>query len=468
MENILYFIIFLLCRYLGCLFLLYYLRCLFSVGRTKRKRNRKGSIRGNLGSDSVIVSLSRWMKSNGWENICDVNLRDFDSTGRGIFSKKSIKQPATLIQIPYDLMITYSMLHTSEISNIILKNANKSRLLLHDLLALFLVFERHKDSKSEWKHYLDSLPQKPPPLLFMSDLNEIGFLPETVKDIVLPSRWKFEESWKRALESIAPSWKCVCCRKERDRVFTFDSFSWGYAMVNTRAVYIDPQTVKDLSKFSEVNSHPLISDEPCMALCPYLDMFNHSCDARTEAELKKNISGWVYELRTLTPYKKYEQIFISYGAHDNVKLLCEYGFFLPGNKFDRICFSFKVVSDVLHVKLNGRQYRFIMDKSLNSDLHISSLGLSFNLKAMLLVAFWDDIGSWNTCIFSENYSKDMLDQMMKCGKSLLKSKMDDNVDWLRRLDSRLHEFSTCFLNIVEYIKYENILITSLMCNLVET
>lgn len=42
-----------------------------------------------------------------------------------------------------------------------------------------------------------------------------------------------------------------------------------------------------------------------------------------------------FEIKTLSPYKKGEQVFINYGPHDNLAMLKEYGFVLPEN-----CYNF--------------------------------------------------------------------------------------------------------------------------------
>lgn len=432
----------------------------FTVGRTKRKRTNKTYNRGNLANGKVVVALSRWMKANGWKNTFNLSLRDFECTGRGVFSSKNIKEYATLIEIPYNLMITYGTIQKSEILNTLTFNPNQNW-YFHDFLALFLMFEKHKDHKSIWKFYIDSLPQEIPPLPFTFSHGEMELLPDTVKDLALSLRGKFEESWSRIQRSIVSSWKCDCCKKEADRVFTFDSYRWGYAMVNTRAVYVDPQIVQELSEISNNNFRSMFSDQPCMALCPYLDMFNHSCDSKTEAALIKNGSAFVYELKTLTPYKKYEQIFISYGSHDNVKLLCEYGFFLTVNKLDRIRFNFEEVLEVLNIKLASKQYKLIMDKNFKSDLYINYLGLSFNLKSVLCAAFEDDICNCKMYIFSENYPQDVFRQMSEWGKILLKRKMEYNVEWLTKFEVDACKFTLSFCKVIEYIKYENDLIGEL-------
>lgn len=41
-----------------------------------------------------------------------------------------------------------------------------------------------------------------------------------------------------------------------------------------------------------------------------------------------------FEIKTLTPYKKGEQVYINYGPHDNLAILKEYGFVLSENSYN--------------------------------------------------------------------------------------------------------------------------------------
>lgn len=74
--------------------------------------------------------------------------------------------------------------------------------------------------------------------------------------------------------------------------------------------------------------------------------------ANTEANLVQDGGELVYQLKTLAGFKKKKQIFISYGQHDNVKLLNEYGFFMPGNIYDTLIFKFEDVLKVLGFNLD--------------------------------------------------------------------------------------------------------------------
>uniref|UniRef100_F6PI16 SET domain-containing protein n=3 Tax=Ciona intestinalis TaxID=7719 RepID=F6PI16_CIOIN len=59
-------------------------------------------------------------------------------------------------------------------------------------------------------------------------------------------------------------------------------------------------------------------------LVPYLDLLNHSNEVNTKAEF--NNTNKCFELRTHCKFKRFAQVFISYGALSNSTLLVEYGF----------------------------------------------------------------------------------------------------------------------------------------------
>ena len=43
-----------------------------------------------------------------------------------------------------------------------------------------------------------------------------------------------------------------------------------------------------------------------------------------------------YEIISQSSYRRHEQVFINYGAHDNTKLLLEYGFIVPHNPHNSV------------------------------------------------------------------------------------------------------------------------------------
>lgn len=413
------------------------------MGRTKRKRNRKTISGKNLDSEDTIICLRKWMTNQGWQNQTSLQLHEFAITGRGISSTKNIARGATLIKVPFKLLITLNSIQESELLDILSLSTEK-QLSIQDLLVLFLILERNKGCDSKWRAYIESLPQQSPWLPFkLSDI-DIKALPFHIRETIRRSRWNMNESWKRLRKSIN-SYEHKRC------VLDVNSFTWAFTMVNTRAVYVDPQIIHNLSELSDRDLRRVLSDEPCMALCPFLDMFNHSADAKTVAELKHGNNGWYYELRTLCGYKKYEQIFISYGSHDNLKLFCEYGFFIPWkNMLDTVKFSIDEVLNVLGKQISNKNMHFLQERKIDRNLYIGFDGLSFNLKALFYFVLQFDVNVWTTCVFTESYSEEVLNQFQLFAFNVLQHKLL----CVQRSLFKIENNKKCDnINLINYLKY---------------
>ncbi|KAB0798383.1 hypothetical protein PPYR_09376 [Photinus pyralis] len=430
------------------------------MGRTwRRRRSRKknSSISTALNHDSMIVNLTRWMTRHNWNNETKLKLSHFKNTGRGVTCDRSLMIEDTLIEVPYALMITLDSL---EGVGEVVVTPNGEKLTIHDLLSLFLVIERHKGESSNWKYYLDSLPDCLPHLPWLATSSEIDLFPNTLRETILNRRENFELSWKRSKESINPRWKCECCQTVGHRVITLNSFIWAYVMVNTRAVYVDPNVVRELSSSKWGN---ILSDEPSMALCPFLDMFNHSNNARTSATLVKSDGKWVYKLITLSPSKRHEEIFISYGTHDNIKLLCEYGFFIPHQGLDCISWTLSDTLEATKMKLNERQYKFLKTRKLDDSLYIDCNGLSFNLKAALFVILNPFISDWCSCVFGNFPSGCSSQEMQELCRKLLAWKANKLLGELQRMENYGSQRSETFRNLLNYQNYLLVLVDK-MCD----
>lgn len=394
------------------------------MGRTQRQRKRNSSTKvAVVENDPTIINLKRRLKLKKYLLPC-LKVADFQSSGRGFICNQPIKASTTLLRIPLKAMITFDTLVNSDIKECLLPN---SKFSFQTLLSVFLVFEKHK-VKSDWTFYFDTIPKESPPLPCFTCDNEIDCLPNDLKRLVCTSKEKFTQMWLQIVNCINSRWFCSCCSRSAKSIFNLSDFSWGYSMVNTRAVYVDPKIFKKPNEWVD-----FILDEPSMALCPLLDMFNHSFEAKTDAKLVEYKGEWFFQLTTLTNHKKYEQVFISYGSHNNEVLLHEYGFFILGNPLDCVKFTLEDTLFVTNINLSAAQQNFIRSKDLTNNLYISSMGLSFNLKALLYIFFQKNTQKWSSNIFSENYeleiemkinhvAKILLNQ--KARKYLLKSNLD--------------------------------------------
>lgn len=411
------------------------------MGRTQRRRAKKKHFNkspSSLDHEESLINLRKFLSKQGFKNETSLKLYDFPQTGRGVSTKKSLKKNDILIKIPFNLMITF----TTIIKNINFNNyfKPKTKLNIHELLTFYLILERH-NPQSKWRPYISVLPETPPWLpQFLTD-EQIGRLPLDLRLQTLKSRDSFESSWLRLKQSILKDRKCVHCDKRLDCVFDLNSFTWGYILVNTRAVYVNPEIIRELS------DHEILSDEPCMALCPYLDMFNHNFNTDTKAELIKCHDELFFQLITLSQSKKHEQVFISYGAHDNVKLFTEYGFFIPGNTYDSIQFESTEVLKVLELVLSSFQFKFIREHCLDcfSKLYFCETGASFHLKAFLFVCHYCDIKDYACFIYGGSYCQNFELFVENCCKKLLIFRLNceiESLDKLSGLNCVLFQFLT--------------------------
>ncbi|XP_018574007.1 SET domain-containing protein 4 [Anoplophora glabripennis] len=416
------------------------------MGRTRRLRlKRKHSVRSlNMDNELTTINLTKWLVDNNWRNDTNLRLRGFPETGRGVTSSRQIKENDILIAVPCDLMITYNTLQENLQEMI---SPRSHGLKIHDLLTLFLMNEKRKD-KSLWRAYMDSLPSELPLLPWLAPTREINLYPLDLRIISEKTHETFTESMSRVKKSISKVDGCV---------FDENLFKWGYVLVNTRAVYFDPKIVKSNQQLLE----NVLIDQPSMALCPFLDMFNHHFLAMTEAEAVEKEGKLVYRLKTFTEYKRYDQIFISYGSHDNIKLLMEYGFFIPGNNLDVVVYDLQNLLDVFSPNLDQKRYKFIMDHGFNSDLYIGYLGISFNLKAVLFVFFCEQIQDYSAVIFSDIYPEDFLLTMSGWILELLDYKLTIfESDYNKLKDCGLAKSGNAKL-MEDFLKYRTVLVNDL-------
>lgn len=242
-------------------------------------------------------------------------------------------------------------------------------------------------------------------------------------------------------------------------VFNGNLFKWAYNMVNTRAIYIDPNLVYEINKKKSLEINENLSDEPSMALCPFLDMFNHHFNAKTEATLiiNKENDEYFYQLYSLNEICKYNEVFISYGSHDNMKLLLEYGFFIYDNKFDCIKFNYEEIFNTLKLNFNERQFKFVREHNLLENLYINTEGPSFQLKSLLFVGFNENLKKFHTYIYgNEVETLDLKDSILKLLNFKLKVVKNDFTM------SRMIE-NQCLL--MDFLNYRVNYVENLICNL---
>ncbi|NWU64589.1 SETD4 protein, partial [Pterocles burchelli] len=295
-----------------------------SRGRTGRKRRRKhlqSFMDGvNCSHKLEYIKLKKWLKDRGFE---DSNLRpaEFWDTGRGLMTTKALQTGDLIISLPEKCLLTTGMVLSSCLGEYIMKWKPPISPLI--ALCTFLIAEKHAGEKSLWKPYLDVLPKTYTcPVCLEHDV--VSLLSEPLRKQAQEQRTTVHElymSSKAFFSSLQPLFS-----ENTETIFNYSALEWAWCTINTRTIYM---------KHSQRECFSLEPD--VYALAPYLDLLNHSPNVQVKAAFNEQTRS--YEIRTNSLCKKYEEVFICYGPHDNQRLLLEYGFVAMDNPHSSVYVS---------------------------------------------------------------------------------------------------------------------------------
>ncbi|CAO3650825.1 unnamed protein product [Cunninghamella blakesleeana] len=266
----------------------------------------KNYIQGTVVSDVKYELFIDWLKKSHFPTT-KLALATFKNTGRGMMAVEDIQAGDVIVQVPKSFLISNNLLH---------KEYGSHPLSTHQILAFHLVILLVKDTKENkwWKPYLDLLPShfNTLPVTFPTVL--LKHLPKGLAEEVSLQRKKIKEDYQA----------CIRFMKSRPSLLpflshvTFKKYEWAWLCVNTRCIHVS--TGDKTAKGGDI------------AMAPLLDFLNHTDEARIESKFNQQTQS--FEIKTLIPYRKGEQVFINYGPHDNQSLLKEYGFVLSENGYN--------------------------------------------------------------------------------------------------------------------------------------
>lgn len=365
-----------------------------SMGRTNRYRKRKKandleiqSTNGrveSMNSDDIYINLTRSLYRNGWLNETNLKVGEFPITGRGIYSTRNFQKHDLLISLPITSLISIASIADDMkfrfLINRMFGDAEK-QITSQSLLALYLLYLKHTGQRTE---YISTLPASFSVPYFCQRDEIMDMLPD-VRDKVYEQRDTVDSDFD-CFQIHFKEARCMCCnRLYFCDIFDKLEFEWAFFAVNSRSVYLNPEKipVRHIDVVRTVQK--LVKDEPTLALAPFLDLLNHSCTASTGLYIKNTDVGPLYQLYTTVPFAKYEQVFISYGALENVKLLTEYGFFLPNNKYDFVELKRKDIDS--HLKRIPYRVRLLLAKeNVDQNLFVNRVnGFSHNIRLLIYI-----------------------------------------------------------------------------------
>ncbi|KMT02293.1 hypothetical protein BVRB_9g206110 [Beta vulgaris subsp. vulgaris] len=250
--------------------------------------------------DSVenAEALQKWLSGSGLPPQ-KMRIEKVDVGERGLVANNNIRKGEKLLFVPPSLVISAdSVWSCPEAGKVLKRNSVPD----WPLLATYLISEASQMSSSRWSNYISALPRQPYSLLYWT---------RSELDRYLEASQIRERAIERSNDVIGTynDLKLRIFSKHPDlfpeEVFNMETFRWSFGILFSRLVRLPSMDGK-------------------VALVPWADMLNHSCEVETYLDYDKSSEGIVFT--TGRPYQPGEQVFISYGKKSNGELLLSYGF----------------------------------------------------------------------------------------------------------------------------------------------
>ncbi|XP_063067853.1 SET domain-containing protein 4 [Engraulis encrasicolus] len=410
--------------------------------RSRKKRKKRTTDSQTLCHESQFVDLRRWLRDRGFRSklLTPAHFRD---TGRGLMATSPIKANDMLISLPEQCLLTTSTVLRSYLG----EHIKRWKPPVSPLLALctFLIAERHAGSLSEWKPYIDVLPQTYTCPAYFTD-KVMGLLPAGLKAKGLDQRERVRELHSSAAAFFASLQPLL--REPVGAVFSHNALQWAWCSVNTRTVYMTHPQSPHLSM--EKNNY---------ALAPYLDLLNHSPQVQVTAGFNRD--SRCYEIRSCEGCRRFQQAFICYGPHDNQRLLLDYGFVASGNPHSVVYVDLGTLKLCLDEKDKQLKQKllFLKEHDFLKNLTFGLDGPSWRLMTALrfLSLKPENYASWKSVLLGAAVSKDREASAIQAALQLCQVLLEESSLALKRL-SQLKEGAdssvTEQLSMVEFLRRE--------------
>ncbi|XP_057309352.1 SET domain-containing protein 4-like [Hydractinia symbiolongicarpus] len=309
-----------------------------NMGRTARKRRRKGQRSLTCHKNTYETSLFKWALENGLM-LRGVTWSSFENTGRGLKATKYFYENDTIISIPRTLLLTFDDVWSTKIKHAMTVLSSKhERLTAKSAFSLFLVLEKYKGHASKYWSYMNSLPSFYTTPSYIPT-REAAKMPEFVRDNI--------KEHKKSILHQFNNIQTVLFMITQKLKITKEDVCWAWNTINTRSIYFHPRNLR-------CSTH-INASEIDFALAPVLDLLNHDSLAKIDATF--NVKKESYEIKTFDTYKPNDQIFINYGPHSNRTLFSEYGFFIPNNSHTFIPIALEKVTQYFGAGTGIETYR---------------------------------------------------------------------------------------------------------------
>ncbi|KVI10625.1 Rubisco LS methyltransferase, substrate-binding domain-containing protein [Cynara cardunculus var. scolymus] len=244
------------------------------------------------------AALQKWLTDSGLPPQ-KMDIQKVDIGERGLVATNNIRKGEKLLFVPPSLVISANSEWSFPEAGEVLKRYDVPD---WPLIATYLISEASLMKSSRWSNYISALPRQPYSLLYWTRAELDRYL-------------EASQIRERAIERINNVTGTYNDLKARifskhpnlfpEEVFNMETFRWSFGILFSRMVRLP-------------------SLDGRVALVPWADMLNHSCDVETFLDYDKSTKGVVFT--TDRPYQPGEQVFISYGRKSNGELLLSYGF----------------------------------------------------------------------------------------------------------------------------------------------
>ncbi|EEF30179.1 ribulose-1,5 bisphosphate carboxylase/oxygenase large subunit N-methyltransferase, chloroplastic [Ricinus communis] len=252
----------------------------------------------DIDSSDNAAALQRWLSNNGLPDQ-KMAIDKVEVGERGLVALKNIRKGEKLLFVPPSLVITADSEWSCPEAGEVLKQYSVPD---WPLLAIYLISEANLQKSSKWSNYISALPRQPYSLLYWTRAELDRYL-------------EASQIRERAIERITNVIGTYNDLRLRifskypdlfpEEVFNLETFKWSFGILFSRLVRLPSMDGK-------------------VALVPWADMLNHSCEVETFLDYDKSSQGVVFT--TDRQYEPGEQVFISYGKKSNGELLLSYGF----------------------------------------------------------------------------------------------------------------------------------------------
>lgn len=254
----------------------------------------------------TLDALLGWATAGGID-FDPVEIRIDRAGGRGAFARHAIAIGDELVGVPRRMLVTDVDMASTAVG--VAMSGFAGMLCNRNILtAVWLALER-RDATSPWKPFLDAMPAAYPWMPFHrsdDDLNALGGT--RALRVIAASIVDFDSDHAflgEMLEELAGL----------DRA----ELAWGRCVARSRSFRIDDD------------------DGSALALVPVADMINHG---RANASWGYRAATQRLEVRASRTLGAGDEIYVSYGTHDNARNLTGYGFAVAENLNDEVALHF--------------------------------------------------------------------------------------------------------------------------------